>query len=704
MKPLPLALAVTLALHPLAKAQAQDIASHDDDRARRLDQLVVTATPLASDPDNLVQPVEVLAGEALDDRRAGTLGDTVSGLLGVQNAFFGAGVGRPIIRGQQGSRVQVLSGGIASLDASTSSVDHAVSIEPFLADQIEVLKGPATLLYGSGAIGGAVNVVDGRVPTALPAPGNRGRAELGIGTVADERVGMARMDGGSGRFAWHVDGFRRDRGDYEIPGFARAEHEDEHEHEGEHEEENPFGLLPNSAVDTRGGAVGASYLGDRGFIGVAVSRFETLYGVPGHAHHEEHEDEHAPLGLVARALSGFTVADEEGEEEEEEVRIDLAQTRQDLRAGLEQPFAGFERLNLRVAANNYRHVELEGEEVGTRFDNDAVEGRLELVQEVWNGWRNAYGLQFSRRDFRAEGEEAFVPPSLTRDIGLFALGEYDRERYKIEYGLRGDRIDVEAEDMPQQDFSSLSASFRGLWRSSEALHFSLAFDRAQRAPTAEELFSDGPHAATRSFEVGDINIDRETANQLELAAHLHRGPLEAKLAAFANRFDDYIYLAETGLEEDELPVRLWTQADARFRGLEAEAMLELADNSSGRWTMRLAGERVTGELEDGGNLPRIAPSRQILGFDWSMGGWRAGVEAQRYGRQSRVAEFEEPTEGFTLVGAHAAYHWDVGDVGWELYFRARNLTDREARLHTSVLKDEAPLPGRDLQFGVRAFF
>lgn len=695
MRPLPLALAVTLALQSTAFAQPQDEGSHDEARARRLDQLVVTATPLATDTDNLVQPVEVLAGEALDDRRAGTLGDTVSGLLGVQNAFFGAGVGRPIIRGQQGARVQVLSGGIGSLDASTTSVDHAVAIEPFLADQIEVLKGPATLLYGSGAIGGAVNVVDGRVPTALPAPGNRGRAELGFGTVADERVGMARLDGGSGRFAWHVDGFRRDRGDYEIPGFARLEEA----HEEEHEEENPFGLLPNSAVDTRGGAVGASYLGDRGYIGIALSRFETFYGVPGHAHHEEHEDEDGIASLLA-----LTALNAEEEGEEEEVRIDLDQTRQDLRASLDQPFSGFERLNLRVSANNYRHVELEGEEIGTRFNNDAVEGRVELVQRAWNGWRNAYGLQFGRRDFRAEGEEAFVPPSLTRDLGLFALGEYDREHYKLKYGLRGDRIDVEAEGAAQQDFASFSASFRGLWRASEYLHFSLAFDRAQRAPTAEELFSDGPHIATRSFEVGDTDLDRETANQFELAAHLHRGPLEAKIAAFTNHFDDYIYLAETGLEEDELPVRVWTQGDARFRGLEAEATLELADNSSGRWAMRLAGERVTGELEDGGNLPRIAPSRQIFGFDWSMGGWRAGVEAQRYSRQSRVAELESPTAGFTLIGAHAAYHWDVGNVGWELYFRGRNLSDREARLHTSVLKDDAPLPGRDLQLGVRAFF
>jgi iron complex outermembrane recepter protein len=617
----------------------------------------------------------------------------------VQSSFFGAGVGRPIIRGQQGARVQVLSGGIASLDASTTSVDHAVAIEPFLADQIEVLKGPATLLYGSGAIGGAVNVVDGRIPTAPAEAGIRGRAELGFGTVADERSGMARMDGGSGRWAWHVDGFRRDRGDYEIPGFARSSHEeDEHAHE-----DNPFGLLPNSAVDTRGGAVGGSYIGERGYIGLSLSRFETLYGVPGHAHHEEHGDE-ARNSLKAAGLRASLLDEEEEEEEEGAIRIDLAQTRQDLRAGLEQPFGGFDRLELRLAANNYRHVELEGDEIGTRFDNDAVEGRLELVQSASGAWRNAYGLQFGRRDFRADGEEAFVPPSLTRDLGLFALGEYDRPAYKLELGGRADRIEVEAVGAGERSLSSFSASAGALWRASEALHFSLGLDRAQRAPGAEELFSDGPHAATRSYEVGDAGLGRETANQLELAAHIHRGPLEAKFATFANRFDDYIYLADTGEELEELPVRAWTQADARFRGLEAEASLELADNASGRWTLRLSGDRVDGKLDEGGNLPRIAPSRSGLGFAWTRGGWRAGVEAQRYGRQDKVAEFETPSEGFTLFNAQVAFHWDVGDLGWEVFFRGRNLTDREARLHTSVLKDEAPLPGRDLQLGVRAFF
>src|SRR5687767_13928677 len=229
----PLAFAILLALAGPAVADPHedmdgghrhDHARDEEGDVRTLDALEVTATPLGSAVDALVRPVEVLADEELDARRAGTLGDTVSRLPGVQSSFFGPGVGRPVIRGQDGARVQVLSGGASSLDASTVSADHAVSIEPFLADQIEVLKGPATLLYGSGAIGGAVNVVDGRIPEGITDEPLQGRAELRGNTVNDEKTGMFRLDAtaASGNLVFHIDGLHRETGDYDIPGFAES--------------------------------------------------------------------------------------------------------------------------------------------------------------------------------------------------------------------------------------------------------------------------------------------------------------------------------------------------------------------------------------------------------------------------------------------------------------------------------------------------
>lgn len=667
---------------------AAPAAAHDRERARKLDELVVTASPLQPGSEDVMQPVEVLAGEELDARKATTLGETVSRQVGVQSSFFGAGVGRPVIRGQEGARVQVLDGGIGSLDASTVSADHAVSIEPFLADQIEILKGPATLLYGSGAVGGAVNVVDGRIPESLP-DGTGGRAELRGGTGSDEWTGMFRVDGGVGQWAWHADAFRRDAGDYAIPGFAEssAAHL---EAPGEEEEEGAFGKLPNSSLDTRGAALGASWIGTGGFLGASLSTFRSNYGIPGHAGHAGEESE-----------SGAA----EDEHDEEKVRIDLDQTRLDVQGAWFEPFGGAESLRLRLARNDYRHLELEGDEVGTRFDNAGVEGRLELVHAPLHGWRGATGLQFGRRDFEALGEEAFVPPSVSRDLGLFLLEERDLGRWKVEAGLRHDRIEVDpASAAPARDFDASSASLGALWKLDPRFHLSAGFDRAERAPSAEELYSDGAHVATASYERGDDALGTEVANQFELGAHLHVGSLSAKFAVFETRYDDFIYLEGSDEVVDELPLRRWTQADATFRGVEAEATLRLADNGSGAWDLRLFGDKVRAGLAQGGALPRIVPARLGAEFRWERDGWRASLGAMRYDDQERVAAFEQRTPGYTLFDAHVARHWDGERIGWEVFIDASNLTDREARVHTSFLKDLAPLPGRSVAFGVRAFF
>jgi len=691
MTPRPLAAAIAaLLLAPTPNASAQ---AHTD-RAKTLDEIVVTASPLRQRADDIARPVEVLAGTELDDQRAATLGETVSRLPGVQSSFFGPGVGRPIIRGLDGPRVQVLNEGLGSLDVSTVSVDHAVTIEPFLADQIEVLKGPATLLFGPGAIGGAVNVVDGRIHEQ-PVEGVSGRAEVRGDTVADERAGMARIDAGNGSWAFHVDAFHRDTDDYEIPGAAeRHDDHDDHGHGGgdDHDDDGE-GVLENSATRTKGGAFGVSWTGARGFAGVAVSRYESLYGIPGgHGHEDEHEDD-------AGAGSG-----DEGEEDEV-VTLDIRQTRVDFKSGLASPFAGHDMLRVRLAHNDYGHTEFEGDEVGTVFDNQAWEGRVELVHAPVAGWTGAYGVQFGRRDFEAIGEEAFVPPSETSDLGLFLIEKRSWDAFNVELGGRYDRVRIDpAGELPSNRTSTLSASAAGEWRFADDWHLRLGLDRAQRAPVAEELYSDGAHVATQTVEIGDPDLSRETANQVELGLHYHGPVVELRVSVFNNQFDDFIYLADTGEEDDELPVRLWTQGDASFRGAEAEAKVTVADNAAGKYRLRVMADTVRGELDDGGDLPRIAPGRYGAGLDWSLGSWRAGVSALRYRSQDRVAEFESETEGYTLIEADVAYGFDLGRTQMELFAQGRNLGDEEARLHTSFLKDRAPLPGRSFGLGLRAFF
>lgn len=721
MKRSALTLAVGLALiqHGVA---AQD---HDSERAKQLDQLVVTASPLRQNVEEMLQPVSILSGEKLDARKQATLGRTLANEVGVQSSYFGPGVGRPIIRGQDGARVQVLSEGLATGDVSAVSVDHALSIEPFLADQIEILRGPATLLYGSGAIGGAVNVVDGRIAESLPEQTISGRAEARIASGNDERSAMGRLDARTGNVVLHVDALSRKTDDYDIPGFAesaalRAAEETE---EGEHEhEEEAYGTLPNSALETQAGALGLSWIGERGFLGASVSRYDTLYGVPGHQHSHEGESEEEPAA----------------------VSIDLDQHRHDLRAGLDE-LGMFESLRFKFADTGYQHAELEGEEIGTRFDNQSREARLEAVHAKVLGFAGALGAQWSDREFDAIGEEAFVPSTETRDRGLFWTGEQAFGAFKMDLGLRTDNNDIQT--IPQdlaptrlisRDFDTHSASTAFKWDASNALHWTLGLDTAQRAPTAEELYSNGLHVATGVLEIGTDTLKKEIANQIELGLHWHGERVRASANLFSTWMDNYIYLSQlesvdepgTALSDDGVPIALWSQTDARFIGIELEASFMLADNASGEWDLRVFGDRVNATLQGEGsrdvavevfhedhthdhqgvqtlegNLPRIAPMRLGVDLDWRRNAWRASLSAVNYRAQNDVADYETPSDGYVLVDANLAWHHDsVGGLGIEWFVDAQNLLDEEARQHTSFLKDVAPLPGRILGTGIRVFF
>ncbi|AVP97046.1 ligand-gated channel [Ahniella affigens] len=647
----PLVIAILFAL-PLTATWAEDgrsdSAKHHE---KKLEAVVVSADPLGR-RDDTVQPIKVIEGAELEDHRAATLGETVATQTGVQSTYFGPGVGRPIIRGQEGARVQILSGGMATQDASTVSVDHAVAIEPFLADQIEVLKGPATLLYGSGAIGGIVNVIDGRI-AEQPVDGIHGRAELRGDTGANERSGMARLDAGNDQFLFHADAYDRNADNVNVPGLANGDDQ-----------------LANSAIDTQGGALGGSIFGQRGFFGVSAAQFDSRYGIPG---------------------------------DEESVRIDLEQTRIDGKGSLSGPLPGFDRLNVEFANTDYSHNELEGDEIGTRFEVGAVDARLELVHDDWHGWRGVFGVAATDKDLQAIGEEAFIPAANTQDMGIFGIERKQFGAFELEFGLRLDQTDIET-DADTRDFSGTSFSINGHWDLNEQWHLRAGYDRAERAPTTEELFSDGVHVATGSYELGEPELGTEVANQFELGVDFVSDFWSLQGTVYRNQFNDFIYLADTGETEEALPLRAWSQADATFQGFELEANVQLADNATGLWSLRLLTDGVRAELDDGGNLPRIAPGRVGAGLNWELQGWRADLLVMDYQRQDDVAEFETETPGFTTVDLGAAYAFTQGENEWEVFVRAKNLTDEEAHLHTSFLKDNVPLPGRTFQTGIRFYF
>jgi iron complex outermembrane recepter protein len=538
-------------------------------------------------------------------------------------------------------------------------------------------------------------------------------------TVNDERTGMFRLDGVSGNWVLHVDGLVRDTDDYDIPGVAILhDHEEGEEHE---EEPQPKGTLPNSSVKTRAGAVGATYLGDRGYFGLAASTYRSNYGIPAGAHvhgEEDHDHDH----------DGEADHDDEAHEEGA-VRIDMTQNRFDMKAGVYEPVSFLQSINLRAAWNDYEHVELEGGEVGTRFSNEGYDARLEAVQKTWNGWRGAFGLQFGSTDFSAVGEEAFVPSTVTDALGLFVVQEKDFGPWKLELGGRYDQVKLKPDDRASTDFSAVNLSAAAIWRLSDGFDLRFGLDRSERAPTNEELFAGGTHVATQSIEIGDASLDTEKGMRAEIGAHWHTDRVDLKLAVYQTRFKDFIYLTDTGVEEEGYPVRLWTQDDATFTGAEAEAKIQLADTAAGAWDLRLYGDYVRAKLDgsglrtvafevphgdhthgyevdiaQGGYLPRISPMRFGADLGWSLGGWRASLGAVRYGKQDDVAQNEEPSDGYTLVDAHVAYRWDRPASSWEVFLDGSNLTDEEARPHTSLLRDYAPLPGRGVAFGIRAYF
>jgi iron complex outermembrane recepter protein len=693
MKKLPLALAIsTFAGFPwtAVTAQVNPETPAPEAALQELDRVEVTASPLRNAIDDIARPITVLSGEELNRAKANTLGETVAGEAGVQSTFFGVGVGRPIIRGQEGSRVQVLANSMLTGDVSTISADHAVTLEPFLADQIETLRGPSVLLYGSGAIAGAVNVVDGRVPTQNYDEDFGGRAELRYNGNNDGYTGMGRLDGNfsDNTFSWHVDVLTRDFDDYGIPGYAFSQALiDEELAEGEELDHFAKGTQPNSSLNTDSAAVGLTWFGEKSWLGASFSLYDTDYGIPPGAHEHEADDPDAE------------------EEAPEYVRIDMTQYRFDMQGGI-RDVGSFQNINLRLANTNYEHQELEGAETGTRFDSNTFELRLEAVQNTWRGWDGAFGMQYVNNDFEANGDEAFVPPTATVDWGFFTLQEREFGPFKLELGGRYDNVAVRPDGIgvSQRSFDLVSFSLGGIWKINELFHVTVNIDDAQRAPTAEELFAFGPHVATGLFEIGDAGLNKESSLGGDLGLHFHTGSFEASASVYRNDYDDYTYLQEDGTEMDGMPVARWTQTDATFEGWEAQASWDFLENNSGLWTVNFITDRVKATQANGNYLPRIAPARIGADLAWELGNWTAGFGVLHVYDQDDTAPGETPTEGYNWFDANLAYGWSHGGTDMQVFLLGSNLGNEDARVATSYLKDFAPLPGRSIEAGFRIYF
>lgn len=656
----------------LITSMAVSLAAFADDKDK-LDEVVVTATALHESSLEVAQPTSVLSGDALVRDRGTSVGEALASTPGISATYFGPQASRPVIRGQTGERVQVSEDGAESLDVAALSADHAVTIDPLLADRVEVLRGPATLLYGNGAAGGLVNVLVRRVPDQAYENAVDGAAEIRGNSALGERAAAARIDGGVAGWSFHGDAYARETDDVEIADYALSRAAQE---SGEFTPEQiaaSRGRIANSSSSLRGGALGASRVGDAGFAGVAVSRFETEYGIPG---------------------------------PEEGVSIDMQQTRLDFNGDWRAKNEWIDTAHLRASFNRYEHAELEpGGEVGTQFDQDGLSMRLAVETAELAGWRGSWGAQFRHVDFVAQGEEAFVPASKTRNVGVFGYEERAFGPLTVEIGgrLESQRITTD-DELPEYD--SARGSFAGglVWKFATGWSTALNATSTTRHPTSTELYADGPHVAVQRFEIGDATLRPERATTLDLSLRHRAERWSMALTAYRSDYTDYIYTSLNGEVEDDLPVAEYLQDDATFTGFEAEVDLPPLDVAGGKLATRLVADAVRAELDAGGDLPQIPPLRVGAEVRYSRNAWSAGVSAHRFGKQDRVAANELPTEGYTMLGADASWRLPFDQHELFVYLRGENLLDEDARRHTSPLKEFAPLPGRSVGAGVRLEF
>lgn len=704
-----------------AQTQQQNAAAEPEDdvhnrRTGNVGTIIVSAAGL--------KELDVLAGTSVLEIREiqrdavnGQIGDLLAKLPGVSSTSFAPGSSRPVLRGQQGERVRVLIDGVGTADVSNTSVDHATTIEPITVERIEVLRGPAVLLYGSQAIGGAVNVIDKRIPTRMPDEDFHLDAFAGVDSATNLRTGAGSLDVGIGsNLVFHVDGSWRKTGNADIGGFQLSpelraellEEAAEKDADGEPDEAAEFreaagqrGFIPNSDVESWTINAGLGLILGQSTFGAAIGWYDTNYGVikrPGLKHEHGGDEE-----IVTAAITPFGAGDED-----EIVRIGLEQFRADFKGDIYLGEGTFERLKLRVGYSDYTHTEFEGPEVGTTFDSKSVEARAELVQNADGMLRGSTGIQFLHRDFDAVGEEAYVPANLTDQVAIFTLQEFGTGPVQIEAAARAEFTNVRSQPLGiERDYDTFSGALGLVYQGIEGVRIGINGSRAERAPSAEELFSlpDVPHIATQAIEVGDPDLRTERAWGLEAYARGTIGAGTFNVTAFRQWFDNYIFLNDTGEEgEDDLPIFEYLQQDADFWGFEAELNYPIIDTGSFRLLTDLRASYVEAELGDGTAVPRIPPLSLLGALEAQTDAFDVRGEVQWFDNQNRVTAFENPTDSFTLVNAMVAWRPLADNRNVTVLVAADNIFDVDARRHASFTKDFVPLLGRNFRASVRLSF
>ncbi|HAG39398.1 MULTISPECIES: TonB-dependent receptor [unclassified Pseudoalteromonas] len=695
-----------------------------------VETVVVYASALHKNSLEMISPVSVLSGDELKNKSKATLGETLKGLPGVNASYFGPVSSSPIIRGLDGPRVKITQNGLDASDASRIGPDHATSSDSLAAEQIEVLRGPSTLLYGSGAIGGVVNVVDNRIPTSN-LDDLTGAAEYSHDTVSNSNTVAAKLETGNDGFNFHFDGTKRSGDDYETPTFNISDED------GDVETHNS---VENTFIDSDTFNVGTSYVGDHLTVGFSYGSIETDYGIPGHEHHdhdhegetEEEHDEHAD------------------EEEEESVYAHLEQDRWQGLISYALDNNWIENINLRVGYTDYKHSEIEDGEIGTTFKNETTEARLNVEHKLAQ-WHGMMGYHYSESDYDAIGEEAFTPASVTTTHALYLLEEREFGDVTLELGARIEDYEItstitesehahdhdEEEDHDEgeeesiaysESFTNVSASAGAIWQYTPGQSVALSLSHSERAPLSAELLSNGLHIATGTYELGlgyhiednevhfePEDIKQEKSTNLDFSFRRFSGDFGYTVNFFYNDIKNFYYQQNTGLVYDEedglesaigahddaVAVYQFASKDAELYGVEFDVHYQIDPNAM----VKVFGDSTRAKLKDDeGNLPRIPANKLGSELQYNVGDLQLTLTGTHYFEQDNISAYETKTDGYTIVDAQANYQLSLGAIDTQLYLNVDNITDELGFVHSSFIKDKAPLPGRNFRFGIRGYF
>ncbi len=666
--------------------------------------LEITATGSQEATQSILTPTKILQGDELLNKLGTTLGATLANELGVSATGYGAGSSRPVIRGLEGARVQILQNGLSVGDVSNISQDHAVGNNMQNTHQVEILRGAAALLYGSGSSGGLVNVVNDRIQTNLP-DRPTGAINTSYETVNNGRAGSLELDGAFGSVAVHVDTAINNANNYSIPGNSTQS-------QGEpvggwtvppegNGGNNYTGKLPNTFSNQNNLGFGVSYIGKSGYTGVSVERLNNNYGIP------------TPEGGS----------------------INQSQNRYDFQHQTRDPFAGFSSIKFSAANTNYTHTEFTNSgEAASLWKNIANEARLELSHNPILGWKGTFGLQVTAASLNAtevgSGSYAIVPQTKTNSNALFWIEEGKWNALQGSLGLRYNTVSqnpntgtlLESQDttagtltpeitLQNRNFNLMSYSAGGLWNFIHGHGLGVAYTVSQRAPSAQELYSYGAHESTATFDIGNPNLSKETSNNLEFNYQKTLGLLRSKVSVYANRFNNYIYgfytgnaINNGGQEGDGFSVVTAQQAAATIKGIEGEITYNWREQGLGG---RIFGDASQGSFDAGGNLPLQPAPRIGAEVAHQKNGWLTNATYIYSYQQNRLASWEQgPAPSYNLLNAGISYTERVKDVNWTIYLNMKNLLNEQIRYATTpmAVRLYAPQPGRSFMVGLRATF